>query len=74
MLLTSSHARLSSSPRGVRGSGSRASAARICASILGPMPGTLRRRPAAAASRSSSPVRTPSARAISTDRRALIPR
>ena len=31
------------------------------------MPGTVRSRPAAAASRSSSAVRTPSARAISTD-------
>ena len=64
---TSSRARLSHRPRGERASVSRASADTICASVLGPMPGTSRRRPAAAASRSSSAVRMSSARAMSID-------
>ena len=68
---TSSRARRAGGPRGGRGSPSRASASRICASIFGPTPGTSRSRPAAAASRNSSGVRTPSARAISTERLAL---
>ena len=54
---TRSQARLSHTPRGERASVSRASADTICASVLGPMPGTSRRRPAAAASRSSPAVR-----------------
>ena len=54
--------------------GSRASASRSCASSFGPTPGTLRSRPAAAASRSSSGVRTSSACAISIERRAVSPR
>ena len=41
---------------------------------FGPTPGTERSRPAAAASRSSSPVRMPSAWAISTERLAVSPR
>ena len=65
---TSSQARLSSRPCRGRGSPSRASASSSRASVFGPTPGTVRRRPAAAASRSSSAVRTSSARAISTDR------
>ena len=69
---TSSRARSRVSAR--CGSGSRASAARICASSFGPTPGTLRSRPAAAASRSSSGVRTPSACAISIERFAVSPR
>ena len=71
---TSSRARLSSSPRCGRGAASRASASSSRASVFGPMPGTARSRPAAAAARSSSGVRTPSARAISTERLALSPR
>ena len=51
---TSSQARSSSSPRCGRGSASRASASSSRASVFGPMPRTVRRRPAAAASRSSS--------------------
>ena len=45
-----------------------------CASVFGPIPGTVRSRPAAAASRSSSAVRTSSARASSTERFAPSPR
>ena len=60
------------SGRGSRAS--RASAASSCASIFGPTPGTSRSRPSAAASRSSSGVRTPSARASSTERFAPSPR
>ena len=65
---TSSRARSSRSPRRGRGSASRASASSSRASVFGPIPGTVCSRPAAAASRSSSGVRMPSARAISTER------
>ena len=68
MAPTSSRARLSSSPRRGRGSASRASASSSRASVFGPMPGTSAAGPAAAASRSSSAVRTPSARASSIER------
>ena len=61
------------SPRLGRGSASRASASRRRASVFGPIPGTVRSRPAAAASRSSSAVLTSSARASSTERFALEP-
>ena len=50
---------------------SRASASSSRASVLAPIPGTSRSRPAAAASRNSSAVRTPSERASSTERLAL---
>jgi hypothetical protein len=53
---------------------SRASASSSWASRLGPIPGTVRSRPAAAASRSSPAVLTPSARAISSERAAPSPR
>ena len=59
---------------GARRRPSRASASRRRASVFGPTPGTSRSRPAAAASRSSCGVLSPSARAISTDRRAVSPR
>ncbi len=51
-----------------RGRSACASAASSFASVFGPTPGTLFSRPAAAASRNSSTVRTPSARPISTAR------
>lgn len=70
----SSRARFSVSPGCGGGSPSRASASSICASRLGPIPGTARSRPSAAAARSSSAVVTPSARATSTERRAPSPR
>ena len=63
---SNSRARLSSRPRRGRARSSRASAASSFASVFGPMPGTSASRPAAAAARNSSTVRTPSACPIST--------
>ncbi len=66
--------RARSSGNGRRGGGAaRSSAARIDASVLGPIPRTSRRRPPRAASRSSSAVRMPSAAPISIARRAPKP-
>ena len=74
MPATSSRAVVSRMLRGGRGSPGRASASRICSSSFGPTPGTSRRRPAAAASRNSSGVLTPSPRASSIERFAVSPR
>jgi hypothetical protein len=52
----------------------RASASSSRASVFGPIPATVCSRPAAAASRSSFAVRTPSARASSIERFAPSPR
>ena len=57
-----------------RSVGSRVSASFTRASIFGPTPGTDRSRPASTAARNSSGVRTPSARAISTERLVVSPR
>ena len=70
---TSARARSSSSPgwrRGLPRERLRSRAPRV----FGPTPGTARSRPAATAARNSSGVRTPSARAISTERFVVSPR
>ena len=61
-------------PLAGRAAPSRPSASSKRASVLGPIPGTSRSRPAAAASRNCSAVRTPSARASCTARWAVSPR
>ena len=62
------------SGRAAAGCGPRASAARSFASVVGPIPGASRSRPASAASRSSSAVRIPSARPSATSRCGRSPR